>query len=77
MSMEMIGVCCASAATIEFCKTFSAFFFCINVTAFEFIPNVGTFYAVPDISHQEFFISYKLMARIEITPRCNCQVLGT
>ena len=60
VSMEMIGVCCTSAAAVEPCKALAALLLGINVAFFEFVDSFCLFHAFVNISEAEIFLSYEL-----------------
>ena len=76
-AVEVEGICRASAAAVEPCKALAALLLGINVAFFEFVDRFCLFHAFVNISKAEIFLSYELVARIEIAPRGNCQVLRT
>ena len=76
-TMEIIRVCHASAAAVEPCKALAALLLGINVAFFEFVDSFCLFHAFVNISEAEIFLSYELVARIEIAPRCYRKVLGS
>ena len=73
--MEVIGVCRAATAAVELRKTLLTLLLGIHVTTFEFVTNILSYDAFLHISHQERFISDKLMAGIQVPPGGNCQIL--
>ena len=77
LTCEIVGVCRASAAAVEPCKALAALLLGINVAFFEFVDSFCLFHAFVNISEAEIFLSYELVARIEIAPRCYRKVLGS
>ena len=63
-TMEIVGICRASAAAVESRKAVFAFFFRVYVAELEFIAYLRVDYTGIHVSEQELFISNELVARI-------------
>ena len=73
--MGMISVCCASATAVESCKTVFTLIFCIYIAEFEFIDYILILDSVKYVAYAEVILAYKLVTRIQISPRSNRHVL--
>ena len=72
--VEIVRIRHTSAAAIELGKTVPALIFGVHVAAAEIIRNLRPYDSFVHISHQEFYLSHELMARIEIPPRRHGQI---
>ena len=72
---EVIGVCRTAATAVESCKTFLTCLFCIDVAIFKIFTDCRFCDSLVHITKKEIFVSYKLMARIQVSPWGNCQIL--
>ena len=61
-SMEIKGIGRTAATAVKLGKTVFAFFLGINITALELFLQIRPFDAIKYISHQEIFITNKLVA---------------
>ena len=73
--MQMVGIRHAAAAAVELCEAVPAFRPCIDTTFPEFIRDLRMGNSFIYIAHAEFIFSNELMARIQITPWRNSQIL--
>ena len=67
-TMEIVGICRASAAAVELCKTVPAFFLCVDIAALKLVHDILTSNTLIHISHEKLFLTHKLMTRIEDLP---------
>ena len=66
--MEVVGIGRTAAAAVKSGKTIPAFVLRINIAELELIADCRVSHARIYIAEKEIFISYKLMARIEVAP---------
>ena len=74
-AMELICICHASSAAVKSGKAFPASVFGVYAAASELICDLRIYNALIYISHKEFFLPHKLVARVEIAPRRNREIL--
>ena len=65
----------AVSATIIPGPALAASFFPVETGLTEFLPDLGFIYSGEDASQQETILSHKLVTRIELPLRGNCQVI--
>jgi hypothetical protein len=73
----MIPVSRTSTAASEFCKTGFTLVFGIDIARFKCLTDILSVDTFPHIAHEKFLVTDKLMAWIQISPRGNCEILGS
>ena len=71
--MEVVGIGRTAAAAVKSGKAIPTFVFRIDIAELELVADCRVGHARIHVAEQEFFVSHKLMARIEVAPRGNCQ----
>ena len=74
---SVISVGCTAAGAVESGPAVVTFLARINIAPAEVFLHICVCYAIPYVAHKVFFVAYKLMAGVKITPRCYSKVLCT
>ena len=75
--VELVRICHTAATAVKPCKAGLTALFRVNAASAKFFRNLRFHNALIDISHEELFLTYKLMTRVQISPRCHSQVFGS
>ena len=76
-TVEVVGIGRTAATAVKSGKAIPTFVFRIDIAELELVADCRVGHARIHVAEQEIFVSYKLMARIEVAPRGNCQILSS